>query len=449
MNTAYLESLHICFCCFFLPLWGLVYIDEHLKKQIVGVGETARFVCLTAIHPADVQQVIVVWTHDGVPVNLTRHNKYSYQRHANQHILVIEHTDYRDSGEYSCQAKAGTVEDVSTAHLTVLGVPEPPKNLQLISCHGQSAELVWDPGDEHGASIRMYTVQFNASYQPDTWHDYSEPFDGETANALVSVSPWGTYAFTVIAHNSAGPSEPSNVTSSSCSAPPDKPDRNPKNVHARTDTKGKLVIEWQPMERLYQHGPGFRYHVFWRQSSSTYWNSAYQNDAAADSYEIDVDTVYGLYDIRVKAENDLGESHQPAFVFKGHSGEDEPIVVPKDFRLDRSRPLTSSTAHFIWEAVETSVDKIQGHFEGYRLEYWKSSEGRHKMKQTDIIVPHEQKDEPDVRAAISGLPSYTAVRAQVVVVNTHYSGPPSHIIDFFVPEGDGLDSGYELGTHLY
>ena len=75
------------------------------------------------------------------------------------------------------------------------------------------------------------------------------------------------------------------------------------------------------MERLYQHGPGFRYHVFWRQSSSTYWNSAYENNPAADSYEIDVDDIYGLYDIRVKAENDLGESHQPAFVFKGRSGE--------------------------------------------------------------------------------------------------------------------------------
>ena len=57
------------------------------------------------------------------------------------------------------------------------------------------------------------------------------------------------------------------------------------------------------------------------------------------------------------------------------------------------------------------------------------------MKQTDIIVPYEQKNEPDVRAAISGLPSYTAVRAQVVVVNAHYAGPPSHIIDFFMPEG--------------
>ena len=100
---------------------GLVYIDDRQRNQLVGVGETARFVCQTAIHPADAQEVIVVWTHDDSPVNLTRHNKYSYQRRGNQHILLVEHTEYGDSGDYSCQATAGTVADVSTAHLTVLG----------------------------------------------------------------------------------------------------------------------------------------------------------------------------------------------------------------------------------------------------------------------------------------------------------------------------------------
>jgi hypothetical protein len=41
----------------------------------------------------------------------------------------------------------------------------------------------------------------------------------------------------------------------------------------------------------------------------------------------------------------------------------------------------------------------------------------------------------DVRAAISGLPAYTALRAQVTVMNDHYTGPPSETIDFSTPEG--------------
>ena len=45
------------------------------------------------------------------------------------------------------------------------------------------------------------------------------------------------------------------------------------------------------------------------------------DDPSASSFEVEVDDVYGIYEILVKAENDLGESHQPAFVYLGHSGE--------------------------------------------------------------------------------------------------------------------------------
>lgn len=38
--------------------------------------------------------------------------------------------------------------------------------------------------------------------------------------------------------------------------------------------------------------------------------------------EIDVETVYGLYEVKVKAVNNIGESYQPAFVILGRSGED-------------------------------------------------------------------------------------------------------------------------------
>ena len=41
----------------------------------------------------------------------------------------------------------------------------------------------------------------------------------------------------------------------------------------------------------------------------------------------------------------------------------------------------------------------------------------------------------DVRFAIDNLPAYTALRAQVSVMNTHYTGPPSQTIDFSTPEG--------------
>ncbi|KAJ8301422.1 hypothetical protein KUTeg_020409 [Tegillarca granosa] len=114
----------------------------------------------------------------------------------------------------------------------------------------------------------------------------------------------------------------------------------------------------------------------------------------------------------------------------------EPLVVPKDFRVDIKQKIEPHKAHFIWESVDTSEDKIRGNFKGYKLWYWKSTEGRHKWKVVDIIVDvGDGYDLPDVRATIEGLPAFCALRAQVAVKNSHYTGPPSQTIDFHTPEG--------------
>jgi len=57
------------------------------------------------------------------------------------------------------------------------------------------------------------------------------------------------------------------------------------------------------------------------------------------------------------------------------------------------------------------------------------------MKEADILITRENRDRPDVRAVLDMLPAYTALRAQVAVMNTHYTGPPSQTIDFTTPEG--------------
>lgn len=71
-----------------------------------------------------------------------------------------------------------------------------------------------------------------------------------------------------------------------------------------------------------------------------------------------------------------------------------------------------------------------------QLQYWKSSEGRHKMREVDVeVMPQPTERHPVVRAMLANLPANTALRAQVAVRNTHYTGPPSQTIDFFTPEG--------------
>ncbi|XP_041350235.1 neuroglian-like [Gigantopelta aegis] len=427
----------IFWCWILIPLAiGLVYIEDQLRNLVVDEGERARFVCKTATHPQDEPKLKLDWLHDGKAIEFRQSDKYVYKKDRSKHILIIRNTDMDDAGLYTCTATVDIDMDMSSAHLTVRGAPDPPAEVQVISCHGHSAELVWQPGRSNGEKISRFVVQFNTSEDTEVWHDYFEEIRGGEHTAFIDLPPWGTYAFRVLAKNKVGLSKPSAVTRKMCTPPPDRPDGNPKNVRTRTDEKGKLVVEWTPMHRLYHHGPGFRYHVYWRPRSSTYWNSAVVTDPRSSFYEVEVDDVYQPYEVLVKAENDLGESHQPAFVFLGYSGESEPRVVPNDFRLDPSHPVEPHSAHFIWESIDTMDDKINGMFKGYKLKYWKSSEGRYKMKEVDIdMVSQRGVQDPDVRVSVLDLPAYTALRAQVAVMNQHYTGPPSQTIDFFTPEG--------------
>ena len=45
------------------------------------------------------------------------------------------------------------------------------------------------------------------------------------------------------------------------------------------------------------------------------------DDPARGHFEREVNDVYQVYEIQVKAENELGEAHQPPFIYRGRSGE--------------------------------------------------------------------------------------------------------------------------------
>ncbi|XP_052277311.1 neuroglian-like isoform X2 [Dreissena polymorpha] len=350
-------------------------------------------------------------------------------------IFYINNVEANDGGTYTCIVHVGHLTvGLSSAKLVVIVPPDPPKDVSIISC-GNMAELQWTPGRDGGANITGYLVQFNTSDNPSEWINYHDEIPGKVQTTYVNLPPWGMYNFRVLARNKVDYSKPSNPTRQPCTTPPERPSTNPKDVRTQTHKKGKLIVSWTPMPRLLYNGPGFQYVIYWRRKGSTYWNENIEQHPKASMWEVSVNETYALYEIKVKAMNQIGESRQPAFIYLGYSGEGEPTVVPKDFRLDPTKPIGAHRAHFIWEAVDTSEEKIKGEFKGYKLRYWKSSEGRHKWKEVDIVITREDHDRPDVRAAIDGLPANTALRAQVSVMNTHYTGPSSQIIDFLTPEG--------------
>lgn len=75
------------------------------------------------------------------------------------------------------------------------------------------------------------------------------------------------------------------------------------------------------MPRMQHNAPSFGYLVRWRKHGSTFWNKREIRSPNENQFEVDVDDVYGLYDVQVQATNSLGDSFQPVFTFRGHSGE--------------------------------------------------------------------------------------------------------------------------------
>lgn len=435
-KLVYLTDLFIWWWLIISIVTGNLRILVPLENQEVIQGDPVKFLCQVVTSPDEIDKVHIRWKFNDVLIKASSSNRFKILEEGE--TLSIRNAQKTEEGDYTCIASMRGMKARSTARLMVKTTPSPPKNIEIVThCMGHKVNLLWEDGDDGGDTVIGYLVQYNTSDSPNYWNsNYEEIPKSAPEPRTIDLSPWAKYSFRVLSRNSIGYSEPSLPTKTTCSTPPGHPDRNPDKVRTKTDKKYKLIISWEPMPRLEHNGPNFRYRVFWRPKGSTYWNNTYVFDENANEFEIDVNDIYGLYEIKVKAVNDIGESYQPAFIRHGRSGEAEPILSPKDFRLDLMQQIKPHEAHFIWESVDTSEDKIRGKFRGYKLRYWKSSEGRHKWEEVDVVVDEgEGYYLRDVRAAISGLPAYTALRAQVTVMNAHYTGPPSETIDFSTPEG--------------
>ncbi|KAK3101285.1 hypothetical protein FSP39_002402 [Pinctada imbricata] len=386
----------------------------------------------------------------------------------NGQTLIIRDIEQTDAGTYTCVAglRGYKDKDKCSAELTVKGPPDPPRNVEILTCPGRhQAELIWEDGNNNGEEIVSYLVQYNSSMNPFYWnsaYDEVTPNDLKKSNSyFINLAPWGKYSFRVLAKNNLGYSEPSKPTPSSCDTPPSRPFGNPQNVATKTDKMGKLIITWDPMPRMLHNGPGLSYVVSYRHKGNTYWNDEIVKDPNENELEIDVDDIYGLYEVKVKAKNSFGESFRPPYRILGHSGEAEPSVSPEisAWTQKSQSVLTPPTlSGNLWIRLkkilmENSEDiwyqyKIQSvclnfcllllmhmSFLGEKfLRYWKSSEGRRHWEEVPIRI---EKFYPfqDVRATVNDLPPNTALRAQVSVMNDHYTGQPSDTIDFSTPEG--------------
>ncbi|XP_012934062.1 neurofascin isoform X15 [Heterocephalus glaber] len=387
------------------------------EDQVAKRGTTVQLECRVKHDPS--LRLTVTWLKDDEPLYIGNRMKKE------DDSLTIFGVAERDQGSYTCVASTELDQDLAKAHLTVLGRPDRPRDLELTDLAERSVRLTWIPGEDNNSPITEYVVQFEEDqFQPGVWHDHSK-FPGSVNSAVLQLSPYVNYQFRVIAINEVGSSHPS-LPSERYRTSGAPPESNPSDVKGEGTRKNNMEITWTPMNATSAFGPNLRYIVKWRRREAREtWNNV---TVWGSRYVVGQTPVYVPYEIRVQAENDFGKGPEPNTVI-GYSGEDYPRAAPTDVKV---RVMNSTAIGLQWNRVYS--DTVQGQLREYRAYYWRESS---LLKSLWVSQKRQQASFPSdrTRGVVGHLFPYSNYRLEMVVVNGRGDGPRSETKEFTTPEG--------------
>lgn len=206
------------------------------------VGETIKYD--VAITGAPVPEVS--WTVNGKPLKPKGRVKMSTER--GKTILKIENAERGDSGQFTIVLKNLSGSADSTAKVTVVGKPTPPKGpLNISDIHKEGATLAWNPPEDDGGDpLAAYIIE---AQDMDNKGKYTEigRVDGKTTEMKVKgLRNKGNYKFRVKAVNKQGESEPLTADQYKLIKDPwDEPGK-PGRPHVTDYDANRIDISWDP-----------------------------------------------------------------------------------------------------------------------------------------------------------------------------------------------------------
>ncbi|XP_004372755.1 neural cell adhesion molecule L1-like protein isoform X3 [Trichechus manatus latirostris] len=339
--------------------------------------------------------------------------------------LTISNVTLEDQGVYVCLAQTALDSTADITQVTVLDIPDPPENLLLSERQNRSVRLTWEAGDDHNSNISEYIVEFEGNKEePGRWEELTRA-QGKETTVMLSLAPYVTYQFRVIAVNEVGRSQPSQP-SDHHETPPAAPDKNPQNIRVQASQPKEMIIKWEPLKSMEQNGPGLEYRVTWKpQGAPVEWE---EETVTNHTLRVMTPTVYAPYDVQVQAINQLGSGPEPQSVTL-YSGEDYPDTAPVIHKVD---VINSTVVKVTWSAIPK--DRVHGRLKGYQVNWWKTKsllDGRIYPKEVNIL----RFLGPRNYGMVPSLDAFSEFHLTVLAYNSKGAGPESEPYIFQTPEG--------------
>ncbi|CAJ1085237.1 neural cell adhesion molecule L1.2 isoform X1 [Xyrichtys novacula] len=396
---------------------------EALKVQ---PGHTAIFTCV-ALVDQKLDPPLIQWR---------KNEQKLFQSHSDEKYtfegpdLIIANVGPDDEAVYTCQVITKLDMANASSTLTLCDRPDPPGLLQITDPKHRAVTLSWTPGDDHNSPVLEYVIEFEDQSLKDSGWEELKRVSGNKERASLSLWPYMSYRFRVIAINDVGksaPSKPSEIHNTADEAP----DNNPEGVRSESTDPDTLVISWKEMDKRDFNGPDFKYRIFWRRvlGSGPTWHTNY---TTAPPFMVNDVGNFSAFEFKVQAVNEKGEGPEPDPVI-GYSGEDVPLEPPMDVGVAL---LNSTTIRVTWAAIKK--DTVRGNLLGYKIYLTKFGSGGHHRgrrahePETKLVVETGANEEKKV---ISGLRPYSHYSLVVTVFNSKGEGPPSEMLTFKTPEG--------------
>ncbi|XP_064480158.1 cell adhesion molecule Dscam1-like [Ornithodoros turicata] len=391
----------------------LVHVPAYFKTQFssqnVRKGDDVNVRC----EAYGEKPINITWTKDRQVLNLQNDNRYTETTTTSADRVVsevhIKSADRRDSSLFTCMASNAYGRDETNFQVVVQEKPDSPRNLNVKEVTSQSVALTWISPYSGNLPITAYSVQYkkdSEQWTPDVTATRNSPND--MSAVIRNLHPVTTYNFRVVAENSLGYGNPSEVVS--VITKEEAPSDPPTGIQIEPTSSRSMKIKWKAPPSEQRRSPVKGYYLGYKvhRSGEQFVYKTLESSRNGDVEEFHLSNLRRNteYSIRLQAFNNAG------------SGPASEEIVAKTLEHDPPSPptirvqsTTASSVHLMWEPPDIPVN-------GYVLHY--------KEEQNDWVKQHVPGTQQSI--VLEQLRCGTRYQLYMEAFNDAGKGDPSQVV---------------------